>query len=60
MNGTVAPDDVKHSLALYMASQRRRFSGDGLSHAPSFRATAGKADLKELKGWTTNFLRRHR
>ena len=51
MNGIVAPDDVKHSLALYLASSRRRFLGNGLSHALR-PAGDGAKRSQELKGWT--------
>src|SRR5580698_707842 len=51
MNGIVAPDDVKHSLALYLASHGVDFwAMDYRTHyIPSDKA---QSDLAELKGWT--------
>ena len=51
MNGIVAPDDVKHSLTLYLASHGVDFwAMDYRTHyiAPE----TSQSDLKELKGWT--------
>lgn len=51
MNGVVVPDDVKHSLALYLASHGVDFwAMDYRTHyVPS---ETPQSDLKELKGWT--------
>src|SRR3984885_1732564 len=51
MNGIVAPDDVKHSLALYLASHGVDFwAMDYRTHyVPSDTA---QSDLAEMKGWT--------
>ena len=51
MNGAVAPDDVDHSLALYLASHGVDFwAMDYRTHfVPS---TAAQSDLKPLQGWT--------
>jgi pimeloyl-ACP methyl ester carboxylesterase len=51
MNGAVAPDDVDHSLALYLATHGVDFwAMDYRTHyVPS---TASQSDLKELRGWT--------
>jgi pimeloyl-ACP methyl ester carboxylesterase len=51
MNGLVAPDDVKHSLALYLATHGVDFwAMDYRTHYVSSDKTGD--DLKELKGWT--------
>ncbi len=51
MNGIVAPDDVKHSLALYLASHGVDFwAMDYRTHYVS--PETPQSDLKELKGWT--------
>jgi pimeloyl-ACP methyl ester carboxylesterase len=51
MNGVVAPDDVKHSLALYLASHGVDFwAMDYRTHYVPPDKTGD--DLKELKGWT--------
>jgi pimeloyl-ACP methyl ester carboxylesterase len=51
MNGIVAPDDVKHSLALYLASHGVDFwAMDYRTHYVPPEKTGD--DLKELSGWT--------
>jgi pimeloyl-ACP methyl ester carboxylesterase len=51
MNGIVAPDDVKHSLALYLASHGVDFwAMDYRTHY--IPPEMAQSDLKELKGWT--------
>jgi pimeloyl-ACP methyl ester carboxylesterase len=51
MNGIVAPDDVKHSLALYLASHGVDFwAMDYRTHY--IPPETPQSDLKELKGWT--------
>ena len=51
MNGIVAPDDVKHSLALYLASHGVDFwAMDYRTHYVP--PETAQSDLKELKGWT--------
>jgi pimeloyl-ACP methyl ester carboxylesterase len=51
MNGIVAPDDVKHSLALYLASHGVDFwAMDYRTHY--IPPETAQSDLKELKGWT--------
>ena len=51
MNGVVAPDDVKHSLALFLASHGVDFwAMDYRTHYVPPDKTGD--DLKELKGWT--------
>jgi len=51
MNGIVAPDDVKHSLALYLATHGVDFwAMDYRTHYVTPDKTGD--DLKELKGWT--------
>ncbi len=53
MNGIVAPDDVKHSLALYLASHGVDFwAMDYRTHY--IPPETPQSDLKELKGWTYN------
>ena len=51
MNGSVAPDDVKHSLALYLASHGVDFwAMDYRTHY--IPPETPQSDLKELKRWT--------
>ncbi len=51
MNGIVAPDDVKYSLALYLASYGADFwAMDYRTHY--IPPATPQDDLKELKGWT--------
>jgi pimeloyl-ACP methyl ester carboxylesterase len=51
MNGIVAPDDVKHSLALYMATHGVDFwAMDYRTHYVP--ADDAQENLKELKGWS--------
>jgi len=51
MNGIVAPDDIKHSLALYLASHGVDFwAMDYRTHFVTPDKTGD--DLKELKNWT--------
>jgi len=51
MNGTVAPDDPSHSLALYMASRGIDFWA--LDYRTHFvPAGSMQSDLSELKNWT--------
>lgn len=53
MNGAVAPDDVDHSLALYLATHGVDFwAMDYRTHFVPPSAT--QADLKELRGWTND------